>query len=414
MKLVLINAESGKGGGPATICDDIYANYIAQGDGYQALVCYGRQCNANTKVQRCKVGDKLSLGWHLILTRLFDAHGLGSVAATKRLVKKLKEYKPDVVNLHNIHGYYINYEILFNYLKEADIPVVWTLHDCWPFTGHCAYFDLAGCYKWQTGCEHCPQKKSYPASSWLDRSSQNFHKKKELFAGISKNLTIVTPSAWLGDLVKQSFLKDCRVEVRNNGIDLNIFKPVESGSFKKEKGIEDKKMVLALASEWTVRKGFEDIKYIGTHLPEDYQLVIVGLQPEQVAEVPEGIIAITRTDNVQQLIEIYSQADVFVNASVEDNFPTVILEALACGTPVVTYDTGGCREEINENCGILVEKYQKDKLIDGIVQLGAKTEDRIKDCTDMARCFEKKAMYDKYNELFKRLPLEGKLSAPAD
>ncbi len=402
MKLVLINAESGKGGGPATICDDIYTNFCGASSDNRALVCYGRQCNDKTDIERYKVGNKLSLGWHLILTRLFDAHGLGSVSATKKLVRKLEEYKPDVVNLHNIHGYYINYKILFDYLKQANIPVVWTLHDCWPFTGHCAYFDLAGCDKWKTHCGDCPQKSAYPSSSCLDRSSQNFDRKKELFAGISDNLTIVTPSAWLGELVKESFLKDCRVEVINNGIDLNIFKPMP-GSFKKHKGIEDKKMVLALASEWTERKGFQDIKYIGTHLPEDYQLVIVGLQEDQVAEVPEGIIAITRTDNVQQLIEIYSEADVFVNASVEDNFPTVILEALACGTPVVTYDTGGCREEINESCGILVDKYDKENLINGIIKLGQKTKEREAACVDKAKSFEKKAMYDKYNDLFEEI-----------
>ena len=355
MKLVLINAESGKGGGPATICDDIYNNFCNADSSNEALVCYGRQCNDSTDVNRYKVGDKLSLAWHLVMTRLFDAHGLGSTIATKKLVKRLKEYKPDVVNLHNIHGYYLNYKILFDYLKEAGIPVVWTLHDCWPFTGHCAYFDLVGCEKWKSHCENCPQKNGYPSSSWLDRSAKNYDLKKELFAGISKQLTIVTPSAWLGELVKESFLKDCRIEVINNGIDLNVFKPMRR-SFKVQHGITDKMMVLALASEWTVRKGFEDIKYIGTHLPEDYQLVIVGLQEEQVAEVPAPIIALTRTDNVQQLVEIYSEADVFVNASVEDNFPTVILEALACGTPVVTYDTGGCREEIDEHTGILVDK----------------------------------------------------------
>ncbi len=402
MKLVLINAESGKGGGPATICDDIYNSFCGADEANEALVCYGRQCNENTAVNRYKIGGKLNLIGHLAATRLFDAHGLGSTIVTKKLVKKLEEYKPDVVNLHNIHGYYINYKILFNYLKKAAIPVVWTLHDCWPFTGHCAYFDLAGCEKWKTHCENCPQKSAYPKSSLLDRSKQNYDLKKELFAGISNRLTIVTPSAWLGDLVKESFLKDCRIEVINNGIDLNIFKP-SKGNFKKTHNIEDKIMVLALASEWTVRKGFEDIKYIGQNLPENYQLVIVGLQEDQVKKVPEGIIAITRTDNVQQLVEIYSEADVFVNASVEDNLPTVILEALACGTPVVTYDTGGCREEIDEGCGVLVEKFKKQQLIDGIIELGAKTEAVSKNCINKAKNFEKQAMYQKYVELFEEL-----------
>ncbi len=402
MKLALINAESGKGGGPATICDDIYMNFTKADSANRALVCYGRQCNESTDVNRYKIGGRMNLLSHALITRLFDMHGLGSAHATKKLIAELKKFQPDVINLHNIHGYYVNYKLLFEYIKEADIPVVWTLHDCWPFTGHCAYFDLAGCEKWKTHCCDCPQKTGYPSSKWMDRSSKNFDLKRQLFAGVSDRLTIVTPSAWLGDLVKESFLKDCRIEVINNGIDLNLFKPAP-GSFKKQYGILDKKMVLALASEWTVRKGFEDIKYIGTHLPEDYKLVIVGLQEEQVAEVPGEIIAITRTDNVQQLIEIYSEADVFVNASVEDNFPTVILESLACGTPVVTYDTGGCREEINDTCGALVEKYKKDELIAGITQLGAKTEDIVKACVLKASDFEKQAMYTRYYNLFKNI-----------
>lgn len=399
MRLALINAESGKGGGPATICDDIYYNFINASNDNQALVCYGRQCNDKTDVERYKIGNKSDIAWHLFVTRFFDAHGLASKSATKKLIERLKEFQPDVVNLHNIHGYYINYKLLFNYFKEANIPVVWTLHDCWPFTGHCAYFDLAGCDKWKTQCGNCPQENTYPASL-VDRSKRNFELKKELFAGISNQLTIVTPSAWLGNLVKESFLKDCRVEVINNGIDLNTFKPMP-GSFKKKHGIEDKKMVLALASEWTIRKGFKDIIYLGTQLPNDYQLVMVGLAEEQLTKIPENIIAITRTNNVQQLIEIYSEADVFVNASVEDNFPTVILESLACGTPVVTYDTGGCKEEIDEDTGVLVEKYAKDKLVDAVISIGSKTEQRVEDCIKKATTFEKKKMYDKYNRLFK-------------
>ncbi len=400
MKLALINAESGKGGGPATICDDIYFNFINADDNNQALVCYGRQCNERTNVNRYKIGGNVSLASHLLATRLFDAHGLASVHATKRLIKKLKEFQPDIVNLHNIHGYYVNYKLLFEYFKEENIPVVWTFHDCWPFTGHCAYFDLVGCEKWKTQCENCPQIKSYP-TSLVDNSKRNYDLRKKIFAGISKQLTIVTPSAWLGNLVKESFLKDCNVEVINNGIDLNIFKPTP-GTFKQEHGIDNKKMVLALASEWTVRKGFEDIKYVGTHLPDDYKLVIVGLEEEQLAEVPSDIIAITRTDNSQQLIEIYSEADVFVNASVEDNFPTVILESLACGTPVVTYDTGGCREQVDITNGVLVEKFAKDELIQGIISIDTKDGFIRQSCIEKAKNFEKSKMYNKYNDLFRK------------
>ncbi len=405
MRLAIINAESGKGGGPATICDDIYYNFIKEDVNNRALVCYGRQCNDKKDVVRYKIGGKLDLGFHLIKSRLFDMHGLGSKNATRKLIKKLKEFNLDAINLHNIHGYYINYKLLFQYIKDADIPVVWTLHDCWPFTGHCAYFDLAGCDKWKAGCKSCPQKSSYPKSIWLDKSKQNYELKKELFASLGERLTIVTPSAWLAELVRDSFFKDCNIEVINNGIDLSIFKPMP-GSFKKDHGIEDKKMVLALASEWTVRKGFEDIKYIGTHLPNDYQLVIVGLAEEQLSEVPSGIIAITRTDNIQQLIEIYSEADVFINASVEDNFPTVILEALACGTPVITYDTGGCKEQIDETTGVLVPKYDKERLLAAIVEFTKSNEKPVQACIEKANSFEKSKMYDKYNELFNKVEVE--------
>ena len=402
MKLAIINAESGKGGGPATIADDIYKNFVA--DGNEAVVCFGRQC-ADDDVNRYRIGGKLDLLWHGFISRVFDAHGMASKSATQKLVEFLKEYQPDVVNLHNIHGYYLNYSILFKYLKEADIPVVWTLHDCWPFTGHCAYFDLVGCDKWKTGCHHCPQIKSYPASFGLDTSKSTYNRKKKIFSSIGKNLTLVPPSAWLGDLAKESFLKDCRIEVINNGIDLNVFKPnridmASEESFRKKHGLTDKVMVLALASEWTPRKGFDDMIYIGTHLPENYKLVMVGLSPEQLSQIPPEIIPITRTNNVEELIQIYSEADVFANASVEDNFPTVILESLACGTPVVTYDTGGCREEINEKCGILVDKYDKAAIISGLIQMGKKTDSVSEACLEKATTFEKKKMYDRYNQLF--------------
>lgn len=357
MKILQINSVCGIGS-TGRIATDLYK--VLKDQGHECKIAYGRG-NAPDDIESIKIGSKFDNYTHVFKTRVFDKHGFGSVSATKKFIEEVEEYDPDIIHLHNIHGYYINIEILFNYLKEVNKPVVWTLHDCWAFTGHCAYFDYVRCDKWKIGCNKCNQKQCYPTSNILDNSKFNYEKKKELFTSI-KNMTIVTPSKWLVNLVKQSFLGKYPVEVINNGIDLGIFKPTES-NFREKYNLQDKFIVLGVASVWEERKGLKYFIELSKELSDDYKIVIVGVTEKQKKDLPKNILAITRTNNVKELAEIYTIADIFVNPTLEDNFPTTNLEALACGTPVITFDTGGSSECIKNENGFIINDANTNQLI---------------------------------------------------
>lgn len=313
--------------------------------GHESYVAYGRP-PAMGCPDAIRIGSKLNLYAHVALTRLFDLHGFGSERSTIKFLKKVQQIDPDIIHLHNVHGYYINIRQLFSYLKEVNKPVVWTLHDCWPFTGHCAYFDYVGCEKWKTGCFECPQKKRYPSSYFLDNSKKNYEMKKQLFTGLKK-MIIVTPSRWLASLVKESFLKDYPVEVIPNGIDTDVFKPTAS-DFRKKYGLEGKFIILGVANVWEERKGLKYFLELSKLLREDEAIVLVGLSKKQTKNLPRSILAIPRTNSPTELAQIYTSADVFFNPTLEENYPTVNLEAQACGSYVITFDSGGCRETILE------------------------------------------------------------------
>ena len=310
-----------------------------QNNGIESYVVWGRGRKAENQYE-IFMNDKIGVYLHALYTRFTDKTGFASKRATKKLLKRFDEIKPDIVHLHNIHGYYINIELLFNYLKENKIKVIWTLHDCWAFTGHCAYFDMVNCDKWKTECKNCPQINTYPIS-YKDNSTWNYNKKKELFTGL--DLTLVTPSKWLADLVKKSFLKDYEVKVINNGIDTEIFRTRES-DFRKKYDLENKKIILGVASTWSERKGLKDFIELAKLIDDNTKIVLVGLNDKQLKELPENIIGIKRTNTAIELAEIYSTADIFFNPTHEDNYPTTNLEAVACETPVVTYNTGGSPE----------------------------------------------------------------------
>ena len=312
----------------------------------------------------------------LFLTRLTGRDGIWSFGNTRRILRALKKEKPDLIHLHNLHGFYINYKMLFSFLKKNDIKVVWTLHDTWAFTGHCAHFDYVGCQKWQSGCGSCPLNKQTYLKSWFfDRSRANFKSKKKSFTGL-KDLTIVTPSAWLKDLVGESFLKKYKVQVIHNGIPTELF----SRRLEKPKSFllpEDKKIVLAVASSWDEMKGFSDLVALSKKLPKEYQLVMVGLKEwQKEALAGENILAITKTENREELADLYAKANVFVNTTYQDTFPTVNLEALCSGTPVITYATGGSVETVNETNGRVVSKGDVDALTKEILALEKKDFNR--------------------------------------
>lgn len=350
MKILQINSVCGVGS-TGRIATDLYK--VLEEQGHECKIAYGRG-TAPEGIESIKIGSNLDNYMHVFKTRVFDKHGFGSINATKKFIEEVKKYDPDIIHLHNIHGYYINIEILFNYLKEANKPVIWTLHDCWAFTGHCAYFDYIGCEKWKYRCDNCPQKKSYPTSNIVDNSELNYQNKKKLFTSV-KNMTIVTPSRWLANLVKESFLGKYKIEVINNGIDLGIFKPTES-DFRCKNNLQDKFIILGVASEWSHRKGLNYFIELSEKLSSEYKIVIVGVNDKQKKELSKDIIAITKTNNIKELSKIYTAADVFVNPTLEDNFPTTNLEALACGTPIITFDTGGSGECIEPFCGITIKK----------------------------------------------------------
>jgi len=361
MKVLQINSVYGIGS-TGRIAQDLN-NLLIEKD-HSSYVAYGRESSVKSD-KIIRIGSNLDNYFHVAATRLFDKHGFASKRATNQFIKKIDKINPDIIHLHNIHGYYINIEILFDYLKEKNKKVVWTLHDCWSFTGHCSHFDYIGCNKWKIQCNRCPQKNEYPASYFLDNSKKNFIGKREIFNGLDNNLIIVTPSKWLASLVGKSFLKNYDVKVINNGIDLSVFKPINS-EFKKTKNIINKFMILGVASQWGEKKGYEYFLKLAKRIDKNKVIVLVGLSKSQKKRLPNNIIGIERTNNVHELVEIYSDADIFVNPTLEDNFPTTNLEALACGTPVVTFNTGGSVESLNSEVGKIIAQGDLENLLDFI------------------------------------------------
>lgn len=354
-RLLLTNSVLGFGS-TGRIVLDLAKEY--EKNGYEVKIAYGRKSNnsADGRKYGVRIGGDMDVYFHVLYTRLTDKHGLASKSATKKFIKWAEEYDPDVLWLHNIHDYYINYEMLFDWIKSRpQMEVKWTLHDCWSFTGHCSHFEYIKCNKWESGCKDCPQLDQYPKSK-VDNSYDNYLRKKYAFTGV-KNMTLITPSNWLKNLVKKSFLSEYPVEVVYNTIDTNVFKPVLS-TFKQDYGIKDKKMILGVASTWNDRKGLKDFVELSKLLPEDrYKIVLIGLSEKQIenlkTEAPR-ILGMPRTSNVDELIKAYSAADVFVNPTYEDTFPTVNMEAEACGIPVITYDTGGCAETIKRDDSVAI------------------------------------------------------------
>ena len=399
MKIFQINITINSGS-TGRIAEDIGKLLISQGN--QSYIAFGRG-ERPSESNKIKIGNNFDQAINLINTRLFDRHGFGSVVATKKLVQEIEKINPDIIHLHNLHGYYINISVLFNSLEKSKKTIVWTLHDCWPFTGHCSHFDRVNCYKWQHECHHCPNKRGYPESWLFDNSRKNFHTKKELFNGL-QNLVIVTPSLWLKNHVQNSFLKNYPVKVIHNGVDLTIFKPIKTNNIVKKYGIE-KSFILGVANIWDARKGLNDFFKIRKMLPDSVDILLVGLNKRQLSNLPAGIVGIVRTENIQELAAIYSAAIVFVNPTYIDNFPTTNIEALACGTPVITYNTGGSPEAIDEKTGMVVEKGNIQKIKESIEKILVNGKENYKNaCRKRAeQYFDKNKQYAKYLELYKSM-----------
>lgn len=338
---------------------------------------------------------------NVLLDRITGRHNMHSKIATEKLLKVISGFKPDIIQLHNLHEAYINLPMLFKYIKKHNIKTVWTLHDCWAFTGHCPHFDMIGCDKWKTGCYDCPQYKDYP-KSFFDNSKYMYRLKKKWFTGV-KNMTIVTPSEWLARLVKESYLKDYPVKVINNGIDLNIFKPTES-DFRKKYALENKYIVLGVAFGWGKRKGLDVFIELANRLDkEKYKIVLVGTDDNVDRLLPENIISIHRTQNQTELAEIYTAANVYVNPTREDNYPTVNMESVACGTPVVTFNTGGSPEIIDETCGAIAEKDDTDAMYNEIIRICETKPYSEEACLKKANSFDARRKFENYVQLYRKI-----------
>ena len=395
MNIVQINTVF-PGGSTGKICKGIAESCRENGMDCYVAYAHGKgQGGAN----EIAISSWLDHHVHNRLARMTMAIGQFSYFRTKRFLRKLKKLHPDVLHLHNLHANYINLRLLFRFIKKEKIAVIWTLHDCWSFTGYCAHYGIVQCDKWKTECDQCPNRHSDPATV-LDRSRTMFRKKKKLFCGVDQ-LTVVTPSEWLAGQVRQSYLQDYPIRVINNGIDLRIFKPT-CGEFRMKHGIRDDEFVLlGVANVWDRRKGLDVFVELSKRLGSQYRIVLVGTNDRIDSMLPKNVISIHRTQNQTELAEIYSAADLFVNPTLEDTYPTVNMESVACGTPVLTYDTGGSAEMIDETCGSVVAQGDVDALEREIVRICRDKPYSIDACLRRAAGYDMYVRFQEYVDLYR-------------
>ena len=396
-KLLIVNITANQGS-TGKISEQV--GMLMQERGWDVYLAHGARRVNPSRLNSIPFSNITTEYLHALKSLLFDADGLGSTRATKKLIDKIKEFKPDVIHLHNLHGYYLNFKLLFRYLNRTSIPVVMTLHDCWSFTGHCTHFVTANCEKWVTGCDNCPLSAVYPKRSlFLDKSRRNYNL-KDKYLGNSPNLYIVAVSEWMAGNVKRSILKNHPISVCHNGIDLSTFQKHE----KRNDGIF---RILGVANVWYIDKGLNDIYELRKLLPLDkFRITLVGLSKKQVEQLPAGIDGITRISNQAELAKLYSDSDVLINPTYADTFPTINLEALACGTPVITYKTGGSPEAIDLKTGVVVELGDVVSMANSIKAM-REAPLLSSDCRKRAELlFDKNKCFEKYVSLFEKLTLK--------
>lgn len=364
-KLVQINTVCNTSTGK--IMGDIQREAIRQG--YETISFVGRR-KPFSDIPCEKIGNPVSFWIHVAINTVFDRQGFGSYFVTKKIVKRIREEKPDIIHLHNLHGYYLNLPLLFDYLnKEFQGKIFWTFHDCWPFTGHCPHFAAAGCEKWRTGCSHCPSKTEYPISFFFDASKRNYEDKKRMFCGL-KDLTIITPSEWMANWIRNSFFEKYPVKVIHNGIDLRTFSYKPDDSVLEKYHIpKEKKILLGVASIWDKRKGLDDFLALSEAISEEYHIVLVGLSKRQIKAMKGNMTGIERTEDAGELAALYSSAHIFINPSTEESFSLVTVEAFACGTPVIVLDTSAVKELVCEDNGIVLGRHSVVEYKDAIARI---------------------------------------------
>ena len=369
---------------------------LARSEGHEAVCCFYARRNKPADANTIYIGNKITHNLHKKFSKYTGYNGRLSVISTWNFLRKVKKFNPDIIHLHNLHDRFINVPMLFKFIKKNNIKVIWTLHDCWSFTGQCVHFTIAGCDKWKTGCHDCPQIHVYPASN-VDRTKKMWELKKKWFTGVN-DMTIVTPSVWLSELVKESYLKDYPVKVINNGIDLGVFKPTES-DFRAKNGLDGKFIILGAASIWEQRKGIDVFIELAKRLDDRFKIVLVGTNDEDDKILPDNILSIHRTSDQKELAEIYTAADLFFNPTREENYPTVNMESIACGTPVMTFKTGGSPEIIDDKTGVVVDD-DIDAVEQKIISIYETGPFKLSDLEERAKTFSADDKFAEYLWLF--------------
>ena len=395
MKIIELNTYCGAG---STGRIALGLAQAVQADGGTCKIVYGAgDATPASAPYAVRIGNAFERKLHGALRKLLDAEGYGSWHATRDLISLIKRERPDVIHIHNLHGCYVNLRMLFAYLAKADIPVVWTLHDCWAFTGHCAYFDYARCERWKTQCANCPQKLGYPACVGWSGAARNYRHKRKCFTSVPR-LQLVTPCDWLRDLLKDSYLRNIPARTIYNGVDRTVFHPTSA-----EMSVGDGKIVLAVASDWDERKGLRFLPELAERLGAGYQVVALGLNDMQIASLPPTVQGLPRTGSPAELAAWYTAASCLANPTMEDNMPLVNLEALACGTPVVVFDTGGCSECVNESCGAVVPKGNVVAMSEQVKILCTRHEALRENCIQRAIEFDAKTCTEAYLSLYREV-----------
>lgn len=403
MKVLMINSVCGIRS-TGRICTDIAE--LLEKQGHDCNIAYGRE-NVPEKYQKysVKVGKRTNIYVHALKARLFDSAGFSSKRATQKLIKRIIKYDPDIIHLHNLHGYYIHVGVLFDFLKKYNKPILWSFYDCWSFTGHCSHFDFNQCAQWKTGCESCVYKYEYP-KSLFSRAKYNYKKKKQLFSNLPK-LQLIVPSHWMKSMVSQSYMKDYSIQVLPNGIDLNVFGAIDT-TFRLDNRLTDKFVILGVSSFWNKMKGLEFFNRLANDLDKKkFQIVLVGKAED--GSLSDKILHIPATNNIKELCALYTAADVFVNPTLQETQGLTTVEAFACGTPAIVFNSGGAAECVDETCGLVVDRGDYQSLLNGIIrmQLGEVSFDK-QDCIHVAKKYDAQKLYQNFIKLYEEIIEEQK------
>lgn len=352
MRILQINSHYNQGGA-ARIVAGIHTRLQAEGE--ESYVAYGRGMQTEDE-HIYRFNGTAEIYFSALASRLSGLNGWFNRRATSRLIRHIDRLQPDILHLHALHGYYLNFPMLFAYINDRKIPCVWTFHDCHAFVGNCGYY--FDCQKWKTGCEHCPSLRGYPASQFFDFTGYMWRRKKELFAAGAPKI-IVTPSDWLTEQAKASYFGAYPCVTIHNGIDaVNTFYPRDREACRKKYGYgPEEKLVLGIAVGYhDPRKGAGYIIQAAKELGSEVKVILIGWEEQNNALLKgtDNIITIPNTGDTDMLAEYYSMADIFVLPSLAENYATVTLEAMACGTPVVGFDAGGIPEQLEDRRGIAV------------------------------------------------------------